>query len=241
VHVDLALTTAQNTGLGFDRITFVENLQSGNGADVLRGNSAGNVLTSGNGDDDLFGAGGNDTLYGGAGNDTLRGDAGNDLLYGGTGQDTLMLSGTTAVRVDLSLTVAQNTGYGMDLINGIENVTGGAAADRLTGNALGNVLSGAAGNDALSGGAGNDTLNGGAGNDSLTGGSGADWFVFSNSDGNDVITGFEDGVDMLIMGTFGEVTVQDAGANTLLIYGTTQVTLLNVDHNLITAADFLVL
>lgn len=242
VRVDLAVTTAQNTGLGIDQIAAVENVQSGNGADVLRGNSVDNVLTSGNGNDDLFGAGGNDTLNAGAGNDTLRGDAGNDALYGGADIDILVFTAATAVNVNLGLTRAQDTGYGLDMIVGIENITSGAGADRLTGNGTHNMLISNAGNDTLSGGAGGDTLIGGTGNDQLTGGADGDLFVFTTSDGTDVITDFQNGLDLIRTSTpFSAVTVQDSGADTLLIFGTTRVTLLNFDHTLIGAEDFLII
>lgn len=240
IHLDLALAGAQNTGLGFDQLAAIENVLTGNGADVLRGNILANVLTSGGGDDDLYGGAGNDSLYAGNGNDILRGDLGDDVLNGGAGRDTLIFSGATPVRVDLRVTKAQDTGYGKDVIIGIEDVTGGSGADMVTGNALGNLLSGMAGQDTLSGGAEADLLIGGTGNDSLTGGADADMFIFGNADGRDVISDFQDGIDVLVMGLYTDVTVQDAGLDTLLIYGTTRVTLQNFDHNLISAADFLV-
>ena len=71
---------------------------------------------------------------------------------------------------------------------------GGSGAD---------VITGGDGYDALSGGSGGDTLEGGGQADTLTGGSGADVFVFTAvSDsaigaGEDVITDFETGIDLL--------------------------------------------
>ncbi len=63
------------------------------------------------------------------------------------------------------------------------------------------------GDDLLSGGSGNDRLFGGAGNDTLTGGAGADRFVFSmrgvdgsvGHDGNDTITDFTVGTDVIVL------------------------------------------
>ena len=144
------------------------------------------------------------------------------------------------MRVDLSVTKAQDTGYGKDVITGIEDVTGGSGADSITGNALGNLLNGMAGHDTLSGGSGGDTLSGGTGNDSLSGGADADMFIFGTADGRDVISDFQDGIDVLVMGLYADVTVQDAGLDTLLIFGATRVTLQNFDHTLISAADFLI-
>ena len=238
IHINLAVSVAQNTLLGLDTFTLIENLQTGSGADILRGSGLGNMLTSGSGDDDLFGAAGNDTLYGGSGADTLRADIGNDRLYGGPDADTLVFAGPTPVTVNLTLTT-QNTGYGTDLINGIENVTGGSGADHITGNGSVNTLLGMGGADTLEGGANLDWINGGTGTDSLSGGGDTDVFVFGTADGSDTITDFQDGSDSLVMGAFTAVTIQDAGANTVLIYGTTHVTLLNVVHTNITIADFL--
>lgn len=66
----------------------IENARSGNGDDVLLGNSANNLLIGNNGDDLLMGRAGNDSLEGGNGDDILNGGAGNDLYTGGGGVDT---------------------------------------------------------------------------------------------------------------------------------------------------------
>ena len=170
--VNLNLTTAQNTGYGLDTLLGIENLVSGSGNDRLTGNALANLLNGG---------AGNDRLLGGDGNDALVGGLGNDLLDGGAGGDRALFNGTTAAVVNLNLTTAQNTGYGLDTLLGIEHVTSGNGNDRLTGNALANSLSAGLGNDALNGGAGNDGLYGGAGNDLLVGGIGSDAFVFNTA------------------------------------------------------------
>lgn len=66
---------------------------------------------------------------------------------------------------------------------GIENATGGAAADRLIGNDLSNRLEGRGGNDLIQGGAGNDLLVGGQGDDRLDGGAGLDAALYSGAAG----------------------------------------------------------
>jgi len=71
----------QNTGEGKDKIIGVENVTSGNGADVLTGNKVANELT---------GNGGNYKLYGNAGADSLNGGLDNDTMFGGTGADTFV-------------------------------------------------------------------------------------------------------------------------------------------------------
>lgn len=172
-----------------------------------RGTERADVLTGGADNDVIYGFGGNDTLKGGAGDDVLAGNDGNDILSGGDGDDyTLGGAGndtidggagndwaayedaTAGVKIDLNITVAQNTGgSGSDKLTGIENVYGSAFNDTLIGDANDNILVGDAGNDSLSGGKGDDTLLGGAGNDTLDGGDGDDWLV--GGAGDDVIKG----------------------------------------------------
>lgn len=53
-------------------------------------------------------------------------------------------------------------------------------------------INGGAGNDTISGNEGDDTIIGGKDADVLTGGGGADTFVYSNGDGNDTITDYEE-------------------------------------------------
>lgn len=67
-----------------------------------------------------------------------------------------MLSNATAgVKVNLSLSAAQNTvGAGLDTLAGFENLTGSKFDDNLTGDAGANVLAGGLGNDVLNGGTG---------------------------------------------------------------------------------------
>ncbi len=167
----------------------------------LIGKAGKDVLKGGAGDDILYGLGGNDSLWGGAGDNVLAGHEGNDTLSGGLGEDYLLggigndqLDGgagmdwaayedaTSAVSVNLALTIAQNTlGGGIDRLIGIENLYGSAFNDTLIGDAGVNYLSGGAGDDQLVGGAGDDHLSGGAGNDWIEGGEG--WDVVSYDDG----------------------------------------------------------
>ncbi|AGT09645.1 calcium-binding protein [Paracoccus aminophilus] len=156
-----------------------ETLNGGENDNLMRGGAGNDTVFGNGGNDRLYGEVGDDVLNGGAGNDTLYGDAGNDTLIGGAGVDTADYSGSVAVRVNLATTSAQNTGYGLDVLSGIENVVGGDKNDVLTGDNGANLLSGGLGNDTLNGGAGNDTLDGGAGNDMLIGGAGIDTVLFS--------------------------------------------------------------
>lgn len=177
-------------GDGSDRIS------GGNGRDVISGGSGNDYISGGaeadllSGDagrDRLYGESGNDSLYGGDGNDYLYGGWGNDLIDGGNGADTAFFLGVAAVSVNLGISGAQNTGYGIDLLTNVENITSGNGNDLLIGNAKANVLSGGAGNDRLYGGQGADTLAGGLGLDLLKGGAGDD--ILNGGQGNDTLNG----------------------------------------------------
>lgn len=245
-RVDLAVTTAQDTGYGMDTLRNIENFSGGSGNDVAFGNEGANVLHGNVGNDNLSGRGGNDTLFGGLGDDTLHGGAGHDQLFGGDGSDRLVLAAgddlmdggagldwvivgsATAATVNLSLTTAQNTGYGVDTIRNVENVQGNSGNDRLTGNAGANMLLGGAGADTLSGGAGADTLNGGAGRDVMFGGvdSDRDVFVFravadsARGVSRDVIHDFVSGVDVLDLSGIDANTAR-SGDQAFVFGGTT--------------------
>ena len=210
--------------------------------------------------DNLYGLGGNDTLSGANGHDRLQGGTGADSLNGGNGIDTASYQDAAqGVHVDLGVTTAQTGNAGGeevgDILVSIEALEGSAYADILLGNADSNDLWGLAGNDSLSGkdgydrlygGDGADTLDGGIGVDLLTGGDGADRFVFTEADfGDDEITDFEDGLDMIsfaaaIADDFGDLSISGngtsevsvaVGAHTILLRGPDPITL--------TADDFL--
>lgn len=213
------------------------------GADEFRLSPDPDIANGFGGNDTLYGGRGNDVLAGGAGNDSLMGqrgndhlflDPGNDVISGGPGRDTLQVSGARDVTVRLGLSTRQDTGYGRDLILGIEDVSGGRGNDRLFGDGKNNRLSGndgndllegQGGNDLLRGGAGNDRLIGGAGTDTLTGGAGADHFIFKTTAEigrtartSDVITDFQPGRDVIDLRGIDASTVL-AGNNAFLWRG----------------------
>ncbi|WP_424433944.1 M10 family metallopeptidase C-terminal domain-containing protein [Planktotalea sp.] len=72
----------------------------------------------------------------------------------------------------------------------------------MRGDAGADTLNGDAGDDRLFGGDDDDVLIGGAGNDAMNGGEGADTFIFRQGDGNDTITDFEDGIDLIDISDF---------------------------------------
>ena len=111
------------------------------------------LLFGGRGNDTLYGGDGQDSLYGQQGDDVIDGENGNDFMRGGTGNDTLTGGSgfdrvsffptgsdtvTSGVTVSLLLQgVAQDTGQGLDTLNGIEALSGTPFNDSLTGD--GNV------------------------------------------------------------------------------------------------------
>ncbi len=105
-------------------------------------------------------------------------------------------------------------------------------------------LIGSDGNDELTGNNGANELTGGAGDDTLTGGAGDDLFVYSKGDGTDVVTDFGFGNDLFGLSgglTFNELTIQNAGANTIIRVTSTNEVLAVVEGaiaNDITSADF---
>jgi len=186
--------------------------QMSRGDDHMKGFAGDDLMRGGPGDDTLLGGSGDDRVLGQAGNDQLHLDDGNDRLDGGSGWDWVTATDGRRMTVDLAITGPQRTGYGRDVLRGIENVAGDSGNDRLKGTDRANELDGNGGNDRLLGRVGNDTLRGGDGDDVLiggkgrdllTGGEGADLFVFrtghtaSTAGRADVIAGFEQGIDRI--------------------------------------------
>lgn len=154
-----------------------------NGADVIVGGAANDLLLGGNGNDTLSGGSGSDLLDGGNGNDLLDGGSGSDLLSGGNGNDTLL------------------GGAGNDLLDG------GNGNDTLNGGDGTDILNGGNGNDTLDGGAGSDLLYGGNGNDTFT------YHVENNLNSLDVYIGGNGNDTLIIEGTsefFARADVQQA-------------------------------
>jgi Ca2+-binding RTX toxin-like protein len=152
-------------------------------------NVAGSTLTGTSGNDGLFGTREEDTINGGDGNDFIDGGDGNDILIGGSGGDALngndgvdtasYATATAGVAASLAAPGSNTGDAAGDFYSSIENLTGSGFADTLVGDGNAN------------------TIDGGAGNDLLTGGAGADTFVFRSNLGQDVITDFTTGSDIL--------------------------------------------
>jgi len=110
----------------------------------------------------------------------------------------------------------------------IENAVGGSGNDILIGNGVANRLTG------------------GAGNDALTGGAGADQFVFGSGFGQDRVTDFQDGIDLIrFAGIPGvddytdlAITTNAQGWAVVTVAGNT-VTLEGVSASQLSSSDFL--
>lgn len=79
-----------DAGDGDDLLTggaMADSLDGGDGNDTLDGGLAADTLDGGDGDDVITGGGGDDDLRGGDGEDTLAGDDGNDRITAGDGRD----------------------------------------------------------------------------------------------------------------------------------------------------------
>ena len=113
---------------------------------------------------------GQNMAYGGRGAEVFslvqEGDRLDDFVDGGAGIDGLtILDGDINVRVDLRVTVRQETGVGGLTLQNVENLFTGDGWDQVTGSAENNFISTGSGNDTLEGGLGDDDLRGGDGND----------------------------------------------------------------------------
>ena len=203
-------------GSGNDRIYGGEGDDTnlgGEGNDWIRGDAGDDSITGGAGNDTIGGNAGNDTIDGGAGNDYLYGGEGDDVIYGGTGEDRIdggegddILRGAADNDTDTDVdtfvfeeghgddTIADFTD-GTDLIDlsdlGIRNFAALTIADDANGNA---VITTSTGNTI--------TLTGVA-----TANLDASNFLFdtTGTSGNDTITDFADGTDLIDLGALDGV------------------------------------
>ena len=207
------------SGWGVEQVTFA-NGSTWDRAQIAsaawyRGSANGEGINGSNGDDTFDGKGGNDTLTGYVGSDTyIYGvGSGNDVISesgADAGTDNIKLVGLNASDVEFmrwanNLYITINaTGERIQVDN---QFSGGASIEQVTfanGSTMDRAqiasaawLRGTSGNDNISGTSGNDTIFGGAGNDTMAGGAGNDTFVFRANLGQDTITDFVAGGDML--------------------------------------------
>lgn len=207
------------------------------GKDVIRLNGGDDVFFSGDKGDDLFGGGGNDNLNGGDGFDEIYGGAGDDFLKGENGADDIHGDGGDDELRGGRFTDTLSGGDGVDILKG------SLAKDTLYGGAGGDDLFGGDDRDTLFGGAGGDSLNGNKGRDTITGGFGADHFVLGKNWGDDTITDFKLGTDLIDMSpssasSFGDLTITNGSNGAVITYNGDTATLNGVSAGDLDAGDF---
>ncbi len=236
---------------------------------AIRSRALGDQSTSGNnsiqgsiqGDLILDGAG-NDTIKAAGGDDTIVYDSGNDLIVGtnvslNTGFDTLDLGNYAASDVtfdvnvydvlittpdgiiELDYQVRNDIGHARSNIENILFSDGSLNEAGIRARAVADQ--GTTGNDTVSGTAFADRVAGGIGNDSLSGNAGNDTFVFATGDGDDQITDFVDGSDLIEFAglTFADLTITQSGSSTLIDYGVSDsLLLLGIASTALTQSDF---
>ena len=120
---------------------------------------------------------------------------------------------------------------GVDVLSGYARdrmvLAGLGGRDDLTGGRMADHLIGGSGNDTLNGNAGIDRINGGSGKDVMTGGSGSDQFIFNLGDGDDHITDFTAGTDViqiLAATRLSDLTFTEVGHDVKVDYRTIHIT-----------------
>ena len=191
----------------------IENVIGGSGADTIRGNSAGNLITSHGGNDEIDGGLGSDTVvFAGARANyvvTWNGQVG---TVSGLGQ-TVTVSNVEFLQFSDQTIAATPTGgllVGGDITN--ETITGTAFGDTIGGLGGNDTINGLAGVDMLDGGSGDDVLNGGDGDDHLIGGRGDD--AMNGGAGHD-IADFTDAVAGATINLATGAVSGGAGADTV--------------------------
>lgn len=148
-------------------------------------------------------------------------------VLGGGGSDKLTGAGATDIF---------DGGDGADLLDG------GRSGDMLLGQAGDDTLLGGWGRDFLDGGADADVLDGQQGDDRLTGGAGADIFVFGGGAGQDRVSDFEAGSDLLRLtghaGGFATLAIADRNVHLEIVHDGGVIVLQGQAGLVLTAADF---
>jgi Ca2+-binding RTX toxin-like protein len=207
--------------------TGIEAYFGSTGVDIVDGTGLTADLT-------LRGNGGADQLTGGSGNDYVHVTSDTVSFAGGTGYDYLIYETTDGTGLTADLTAT-----------GFEGAVGNVGNDSLdaSGNIASASLYGLAGNDTLIGGTTTDYLYGGAGDDQYTGNGGTDYFYHQDTFGNDTITDFVAGTDVMVIRTDGvfsmaNMVINQDGADALLTMGTNTIRLTGVDAATLTDGDF---
>lgn len=86
----------------------LEEIDGGEGNDLIYGNFGDELMNGGEGNDTLYGGQNEDTLSGGAGDDVLFGNRNADVLVGGTGNDVFYASANSGHDVVLDFTLGED-------------------------------------------------------------------------------------------------------------------------------------
>lgn len=166
--------------------------------DLVHGGAGSDKVWDGSGDDTLDGGSGNDTLEGNEGADVLMSGSGQDRLHGGNGDDTYMISAPEGR--DVSVTEKEDGGYDRLFVDGSFDMSRDAPnveEGHLEGSGDHDLI-GTDGDDRLTGNTGNNVINGGDGDDRIDSGDGDNTIV--GGEGDDVMTG-GDGSDRFHFGS----------------------------------------
>jgi hypothetical protein len=196
------------------------------GSDRLLGNFENDLLFGDEGDDFIFGNSGIDSIDGGTGNDLIFAGKDDDRVFGGDGGDVILGN------------------LGNDCLHGEQGndqLWGHTGADTVSGNEGSDTIFGGQNGDHLLGEGGIDVLSGDRGDDTLTGGLGGDRFDFQVGDGDDIITDFTDGADIIGLKeglTFAELAIVQVGNDTQIRADGLMIMLPGIEVGAIDAADF---
>lgn len=175
---------------------------------------------------------GGDLQYDFFGGHVLKGDV-DSVQFGEDVSESGGSASLAATDIDISnlgITGSTNTDDTHLVVNGLRNGDSTALRNYLDTQSV-----------EINGSSGADVIGGFAGDDVLTGNGGADTFEFGTSGnfGDDTVTDFTDGTDLLDI-DFNSVTVASAngGADTLITHANGTITLTGVDFNDIDATDF---
>jgi Ca2+-binding RTX toxin-like protein len=232
---------ADNTTWNRDQIASAAWYVGSAGNDSITGSSANDILKGNQGNDYLRGNGGSDTYVysSGHGNDEIDDQSGsvtevdilkfenlnsNDVTLSRAGDHLYVGINPTGetIKIDYQFN-SQTANWGIEQFQFANGETWNLST--INANAW---YRGTSGNDTISGSAWNDTLAGGAGNDTMSGGAGNDTFVFRANLGQDVVTDFTAGTDML---EFRDGVFADAAEALAHATSSGSDTLINIDTN----------
>ena len=178
-----------------------------------------------------FGDGGDDATLSNSYVGLLHLDDGDDTVTMTNGSTVEALFGRSGIDI---IDVGDGFVGSARLGGGSDDYFGGGDEDFVRGGAGDDLIRGEGGDDQLFGGDDNDILVGGADSDVMAGGIGADTFIYEGGDGDDVITDFEVGVDLVDLSAlgigFGDLTFAEADGVATVSFGATEIAFLGLSQ-----------